>query len=94
MQLFIRSDSLVSYTTWLRQLEIAMNNVTNAQKMLAMCQPERHNLPELRQIFLTADMDIPRSHVGTTRQRYITLCKQLGKVHLLGMSYPLLAYLT
>ena len=38
-------------------------------------------------------MDIPSTHVETTRQRYITLCNQLGKINLLGMSYSLLAIL-
>jgi len=42
---------------------------------------------------VAADMDIPRSHLETTRQRYITLCNELDKVNLLGMSYPLLAVL-
>jgi len=70
-----------------------MNDVTTAHKMLAMCQPERHFLNDLRQVLLAVDMDIPSSHVQTTRQRYITLCNQLVKVKLLGMSYLLLGVL-
>jgi hypothetical protein len=70
-----------------------MNDVSTAHKMLDMCQQERNILTDLRQILLAADMDIPSSHVDTIRQRYITLCNQLGKVNLLGMSYPLLAVL-
>jgi len=65
----------------------------SAHKMLAMCQPKGNILNYLRQILLAANVDIPRSHLETTRQRYITLCNQLVKVNLLGMSHPLLAVL-
>jgi len=70
-----------------------MNDVPTAHKVLDICQPERKILTDLQQILLAADMDIPSSDVDTTRQRYITLCNQLRKVNLLGMSYPLLAVL-
>ena len=64
-----------------------------AHKKLAICQPERNILNDLRQIFLAVDMDIPTSHVETTKQRFITLCNTLRTVPLIGMSYPLLAVL-
>ena len=70
--LFMRWDPLVSYSTFLRQLEAAMNDVTTAHMMLAMCRTERNILKDLRQILLTAVMDIPSSHVETTGQRYIS----------------------
>jgi len=57
------------------------------------CQPERNILNDLRPILLAADMDIPSSVVETTRQRYITLCIQLGKFNLLRMCNPLPAVL-
>jgi len=59
----MRWDSLVSYSKWLRQLEAAMNDVTTAHKMLAMCQAERNILSDLRQILLATDKDISSSHL-------------------------------
>jgi len=44
-------------------------------------------------LFLAADTDIPSAHIYPTRQRFLTLCNQLCKVNLLGLSYPLLAVL-
>jgi len=67
-------DPLVSYSTWLHQLNLAMNDVTTAHKILAMCQPERNILKDLQQILLAADMDISSTYVETTRQRYIIMC--------------------
>ena len=71
-----------------------MNDVQTAHKMLDMCQQECNILTNLRQILLAANMNIPSSHVHTTRQRYITLCIQLDKFNQLWMSYPLLAVLS
>ena len=70
-----------------------MNDRPTAHKMLAVEQPERNILTDLREILLAAHTDIPSSHVDTTRQRFLTLGNQLGKVNLRGMSYPLLAVL-
>jgi len=86
-------DPLFQHTAWLHELEVAMNDSPTAHKMLAMEKPERNILTDLREILLAADTDIPSSHVDTTKQRFLTLCNQLGKVNLLGMSYPLLAVL-
>ena len=61
--------------------------------MVAIEQPERNNLTDLREILLAADTDIPSSHVDTIRQRFLTLCNQLDTVNILGMSYPLLEVL-
>jgi len=70
-----------------------MNDTTTAHKMLAMRLPKRNILKDLRETLLAADKDIPSTHAATTRQRYNTLCNQLGKIKLLGMSYPLFAVL-
>jgi len=68
-----------------------MNDPPTAHKMLAMRVSEPNILKDLRQILLAADKDIPSTRLATTKQRYITLCNQLGTVKLLGMSYPLFA---
>ena len=61
--------------------------------MLAMRLPERNILKDLRRILLAANEDTQSTHVGTPGQRYNMLCNKLGKITLLGMSYPLLAVL-
>ena len=91
LRLLTRWDPLIRYTAWLHELEAAMNYRPTAHKVLAMEQPEHNILADLREILLAADTDIPSSHVDTTRQRFVTLCNQLGTVNILGMSYPLLA---
>ena len=93
LRLLTRWDPLIRYTAWLHDLEAAMNDRPTAHKMLAMKQPEFNILTDRREILLAADTDIHSSHVDTTRQRFLTLCNQLGTVNLLGMSYPLLAVL-
>jgi hypothetical protein len=93
LRLLTRWDHLIRYTPWLHELEAAMNDSPTAHKMLAIEQPERNILTDLLELLLAADTDIPSSHVDTTRQRFLTLCNQLGTVNLLGMSYPLLAVL-
>jgi len=93
LRLLTRWDPLIRCTALLHELEAAMNDRPTAQKMLAMEQPERNILTDLREILLAADTDIPSSHVDTTRQCLLMLCNQLCTVNLLGMSYPLLAVL-
>jgi len=92
-QLLTRWDPFIHYSTWLRQLDLAMNDVVTAHKMLAMRLPERNILKDLRRILLAANEDIPSKHVETPGQRYNNLCTQFGKITLLGMSNPLLAVL-
>ena len=78
LRLLTRWDPVLHYSTWLRELESAMNDVPTAHRKLDLCQPVRNILTDLRLMLLAADMDIPSSHVDTTRQRYITLCNQLS----------------
>jgi len=70
-----------------------MNDLPTAHKMLAMDQPERNILKDLREILLATDTTIPSTLVESSKQRFLTLCNQLSKVKLFGMSYPLLAVL-
>jgi len=70
-----------------------MNDAATAYKMLAMRLPECNILKNLRQILFATDMDIPSTHVGTSEQRYNTLCKQLCTITLFRMYYPMLAVL-
>jgi len=93
LRLLTRWDTLIQYTTWLHGLEAAMNNRPTAHKMLAMGQPEREVLKELRRILLAADTTKSSSHVQTVQERYITLCNTISKVPLIGMVFPLLAVL-
>jgi len=64
-----------------------------AHKMLAMDQPEREVLKDLRRILQAADTTIPSTRVESSKQRFLTLCNSIGNVLLIGMSYPLLAVL-
>ena len=75
LQLLTRWDALIHYSARLRQLELALNDVATAHKVLAMRLLERNISKDLRQILLAADEDIPSTHVETPRQRYITLRK-------------------
>jgi len=93
LRLLTRWNPLIQYTAWLHELEAAMNDRSTAHKILAMEQPERNILTDLRKILLAAETDIPSSLVDTTRHRFLMLCNQLCKVNLLGMSYSLLAVL-
>ena len=93
LRLLTRWDPFIRYSAWLHHIHLAMDNPTTAHKMLVMCQPERNILNDLRQIVLAEDMDIPNSHVDTTKQRFITLCNTVRTVPLIGMSYPLQAVL-
>jgi len=93
LRLLTRWDALIRYTEWLHELEAAMNDRPTSHKMLAMKQPERNILTDLREILLAADTDNSSSHVDTTRQSFLTLCNELGTLKLLVMSYPLLAVL-
>ena len=93
LRLLTRWDQLIRYTAWLHELEAAVNERPTEHKILATEQPERNILSDLREILPAMDTDIPSSHVDTTRQRFLTLCNQLGSVILLGISYPLLAVL-
>jgi len=70
-----------------------MNDPPTAQKMLAVCLPERNILNYLRRILLTVDTSNPSTYVETFNERYITLCNTIGIVPLIGMSYSLLAVL-
>jgi len=63
-----------------------MNDTTTAHAMLAMRLPERNILNNLSQILLATDKHIPSTYVSRTRQRYTSLCNQLRKIKLLGMS--------
>ena len=83
-------DPLIHYSTQLPQLDLVINDVATAHKILAMRLPQRNILKDLRPILLAADEANQRTHVETTTQRYSTLHNQLGKIKLLGMSYPLL----
>ena len=80
LQLLTRCDPLVHYSKWLHQLESAMNDAATARKMLAMRLPERNILKDLRQILLAANSDIPIRHFEASKQRYNTLCNQLGTI--------------
>jgi len=93
LRLLTRWDPLIQYTAWLHELEAAMNDRPTAHKMVAMDQPERNIFKDLREILLAADTTIPSTLVESTKQRFLTLCNQLSKVKLLGMTYPLLAVL-
>jgi len=93
LRLLMRWDPLIQYTAWLHELEAAMNDRPTAHKMQAMDQPERNILKDLREILLAADTTIPSTLVESSKQRFLTLCNQLRKVNLFGMSYPLLAVL-
>ena len=68
-----------------------MNDLPTAHKMLAMCEPERDVLKDLRQVLLAADTTIPSSHVATVNDCYIMLCNTLVTISSIGMAYPLLA---
>jgi len=47
LQLLTRWDPLIHYSTWSRQLELAMNDTTTGHAMLAMRLPERNILKDL-----------------------------------------------
>jgi len=81
LRLFTRWEPLIHYSTWLRQLELAMGDATTAHKMLPMCVPEHNILKDLRRILLAADTDISSTCVETVKQSYITLCSHLGTFH-------------
>jgi len=61
--------------------------------MLAIDQPERKILKDIREIMLAAYTTFPSTFVESSKQRFLTLYNQLSKVNLFGMSYPLLAVL-
>jgi len=67
-----------------------MDHPSTAHKMLAICQPKRNIVNDLRQILLAADVDIKSSHVEMTKHVFITLCNTVRTDPLKGMSYPLL----
>jgi len=83
-------DFSIQYTAWLHELEAAMNDRLTAHKMLAMDQPEREVLKDLRQILLAADTTIPSTRVESSKQSFLSRCNTIGSVPLIGMSYPLL----
>jgi len=85
--------SIILYSTILRQLDIATNGVVTAHNMLAMRVTKRNNLKNLRRILLAENEDISSTHMDTPGQCYNMLCTQLGKITLLGTSYPLIALL-
>jgi len=62
LRLLTRWDPWIEYTTWLQELEAAMNDRPKAHKMVAMCQPERDVLKDLGRILLAADTTFPSSH--------------------------------
>jgi len=72
--LLTRWDPFMHYSTWLRQLDLAINHVVTAYKMLDMRLPERNILKDLRRILLAANEDTQSTHVGTPGQRYNKLC--------------------
>ena len=53
---------------------------------------EKH-IEDLWQILLVANSDNPSRELVTSKQRYNTLCIQLGTISLLGMYYTILAVL-
>jgi len=93
LRLLTHCDPLIQYTTWLHELEAAMNDRPTAHKIVAMWQPERDVLKDLQRILLATDTTIPSSHVKTVHERYNTLCNTISTVQLIGMAYPLLEVL-
>jgi len=76
LRLLTRWDPLIRYSTWLRHIHLTMDHTPKAHKMLAMWQPERNILKDLRRILLAADTDIPSTRLETNKNnaslRYVT----------------------
>jgi len=76
---FDAMDPLSHYSTWLRQIDWAMNDVTTAHTIPAMRLSERNILKPEANSACNGRRHSEHT-VEITRQCYNTLCNQLGKI--------------